>query len=133
MSEENAAIANLFAPDRKGGLVFNKDVATLMEIQRLETLANNYDLMGQSKERFTALKNWASKIKPLFADEDMQELDRLQRSCRQPRQDQVTKRLVNEYSEVVMDKFTDFLNSMMVKHGLQFTRRRTEIDATDAF
>lgn len=103
---------------------FNKDIAFLMELQRLETISNNFAIEASHEERLRTLKRWVGALSGVLREEEKEEVHRLLMNC------QPVKSMGKIYYNVEsLDGLHDYLNAMNTIHKLQLTTRGTASEA----
>ena len=111
-------------------LQFNKDISFLMEIQRLETLANDYRIIPNPQMRMNILVSWGDSIYPAFNKDDAKKYDDALKKA-QPAIDSRFPRQKREiYSESNLNELHRFLNIMNAKYGFQLGKKKSGISAT---
>lgn len=103
---------------------FNKDIAFLMEIQRLEQISNNYAIEGKHAERLRTLRRWSGALSGILTEEQHLKIIKFIKKCQEVRyQDKV-------YCDVnSLDSLHDYLNKMNTTHKLQLTTKASGADA----
>jgi len=101
-------------------LAFNKDLAKLMELQRIEIIANNYAIEGSQQPRLNALKRWYGMLKGLLKKmEKKDEINEIETLFNQSRPIKY-KNSLNVNTEA-LDKLHDLLNEMNIICQVEFT------------
>ena len=103
---------------------FNKDIAFLMEIQRLEFCSNNFAMEGSHDERLRALECWKSALSGMLSTEDMGELVKLKGRCKP-----VMNQGRRTFDVESINAFHEYLNQMNTKYKLQLGKRDSGVEA----
>jgi len=103
---------------------FNKDIAFLMEIQRLEIISNNYAIESNHKARVNALRCWAGALWGILLQKEKTDVDILLDNCNPLKQHGKTM-----YDIIAINELHRLLNTMNTKHKLQMTSIKTGAEA----
>lgn len=104
---------------------FNKDIAFLYELQRLEYMANNFAIEGQHKERLRTLKRWFGSLLGILRIEERKEIENKLDKCKP------IKSMGKVYYDTdSLDELHNYLNIMNTSHKLQLTTRGTGAEAS---
>ena len=104
---------------------FNKDIAFLMELQRIEAISNNFAIEGSHDERLRALKRWAGALSGILSAEQKKHITGLIDQC------QTIKLQGKSYCNIApLDELHDYLNQMNAVHKLQLTTKGSGADAS---
>jgi len=112
-------------------LSFNKDMACLMEIQRLEAQASNAAMTEEPNIRFACLRAWGSKILHKMTPEQQTNYrDLLLKSRMNEGRLGRSQGSQSSYNIERMNILEDFLNEMMIVQGLHLNKGAKGLGAT---
>jgi hypothetical protein len=103
---------------------FNKDIAFLMELQRIEAISNNFAIEGSHDERLRALRRWAGALSGVLFSNEKEHITNLVNKCKP------VKTMGKLYYDTdVLDELHDYLNQMNTTHKLQLTTKGSGAEA----
>lgn len=111
-------------PPTPADRTFNKDLAFLYELQRLETISNNFAIENKHEARLRTLQRWKGSIIGVLSTEEQQTLYQLITKCKPIK---CNGKL--QYDTESLDQLHDTLNLLNTKHKLQLTKRLSGVDA----
>lgn len=114
----------------KNGLEWNKDMAFLMEVQRMENNSNNAAIMNEQNARYRCLVRWSSMIRPVFTKNQKEKLNQLKLRCISY-ESSLDGGTYENYNPSALDELQDFLNEMNVYHKLNLRESKGELDAVE--
>ena len=103
---------------------FNKDIAFLMELQRLESISNNFAIEDSHEERLRALRRWAGALSGILNPKEKEQINVLIEKC-QP----IKIRNKVYFNSIPLDELHDYLNAMNTIHKLQLTTKGSGAEA----
>ena len=116
-------------PDDEG-LNFNKDLACLQEIQRLENVYANAFGVGSLEEAFRCLVLISGKIKPKLGKNDKDKVDDFKKSCFVIKKNNYGREQ-KLFDSSKIDEFYEFVNEMLVTHQIHLNKVQSSMGATD--
>lgn len=110
--------------DNSAERTFNKDIAFLMELQRLEYISNNYAIEGNCKARLRTLECWRSAICEILSEKDLNKISMLKEKCKP-----VKYQGSETYNSDSINEYHEYLNRMNTRYKLQLGKRDSGVEA----
>lgn len=110
--------------DSTSDRVFNKDIAFLMELQRLEIIANNFAIEGNHKSRLRTLECWRSALSEILNEKDGIRLGLLKKKCKP-----IKYQGGETFDTDAIEDYHEYLNRMNTRYKLQLGKRESGAEA----
>jgi len=111
-------------------LAFNKDLACLQEIQRLENVYANSVCLGRWDVALNCLVLITGKLLAKMSIQDQNNAQELKKNCIGIIKNNLNKPQ-NIYHEQKIDEYYQFLNTIMVKTSIHLNKIQSSAGATD--